>query len=111
MIKTNYKVGDKVTISKLGKFFMLSGEILSNNPDSDKQLQIDLSPYGVWSFKYEDVQNGTITEIKLVETIKTESESIVSSENKSPVKRAYSKRNDKPKEVKQKRAYNRKKLD
>lgn len=104
------KVASKVTVSNQNlKHFGLDGEVTFIN-NTDNRAQVDLGVFGSWAFNYTDLQ-AIGGQNKPTEAIKIESSGIVSSENKTPVKRPYSKRSEKPKEVKQKRAYNRKKVD
>lgn len=57
-IKTNFKIGEKVSITKIGIFFNLSGIVLSNNIDTSfKPLSIILNNgNGTWQFNYEDIK-------------------------------------------------------
>lgn len=110
------KPGDKIVITKPGKFFKLTGEIISNNELADKPLTVDLNPYGIWSFRTDEViqENVALTKLKkaidiantviyAVETAIHNPEALFPKQ-----KRAYKKRSDKPKEVKIKRTYNKK---
>lgn len=124
------KVTDKVTITKPGKFQGLTGEVISNNELADKPLTIDLNPFGVWSFKISDCEPiGSVN--KATQSTKTEKlDNLTPKEQKSlqqgikeanagdiePIenlfkKRKYTPRGTKPKVVKGKRKYTRKKVD
>lgn len=104
------KVGQSVIINKPNHISHgLGGDIVSINEET-KRIRVDLGFGGEWGFNYNEVQS-IEAQNKAIEAIKTESMGIVSSENKTSVKRAYSKRSEKPKEVKQKRKYERKKVD
>lgn len=56
-MKSNYKVDDKIIITKPGTFSGLNGKVLSNHPDNGfKPLSCDLGVYGCWQFNYADVK-------------------------------------------------------
>lgn len=109
------KTGDKIVITKPGKFFELTGEIISNNELADKPLTVDLNPYGVWSFRIDEVtlegKPKVNFDYKVSNGYPSKIANIIIEHDQKPAKRAYKKRSDKPKEVKIKRAYNPKKLD
>lgn len=111
------KTGDKIIITKLGKFFELTGEIISNNELADKPLTVDLAPYGIWSFKLDECEpiGG---DRKIIEAVGRQGlKNVIASLNKEnetldvKQKRVYKKRSDKPKEIKPKRKYVRKNAD
>lgn len=108
------KTGDKIVITKPGKFFELTGEIISNNELADKPLTVKLGDLGTWSFKPTDVSAKMVKPLD-PEFIKEANQFCKNVEKAkadlNKPKRSYKKRADKPKEVKIKRAYNRKKLD
>lgn len=110
-MKTTYKAGEKVTISRPGKFESLEGTVVSNNEMADKPLTIDLSPYGIWSFGYADIKQKAydpallIKAVAIAKTIDNAVTETLATLNKP--KRSYKKRGT-PKEVKTKRKYNRK---
>lgn len=121
------KPGDKILINKPNSMFDgLIGTIVTNNPESNKQLKVDLDPNGIWQFFYHEVEpiGG---QNKATQSIKTEKpDNLAPKELKSlqqgikepnagdvePIeilfkKRKYTPRGT-PKEVKIKRAYNKK---
>lgn len=110
------KAGDKIAITKPGKFEGLAGEIISNNELADKPLTVKLGDLGTWSFKPTDVSAKMIQPLG-PEFIKEANEFCKNVEKaKAKVdldkpKRAYKKRSDKAKEVKPKRKYVRKNVD
>lgn len=56
-MKTNYKVPDKVRITKPGNFDQLEGSVSAIHTDKRfKPLVVDLGPCGIWSFNYDDVE-------------------------------------------------------
>lgn len=107
------KTGDKIVITKPGKFEGLSGEIVSNNELADKPLTVKLGDLGTWSFKPTDVSTKAVSPFD-PEIVKGANELYKNVENaKSKAgldkpKRAYKKRSDKPKEIKTKRKYTKK---
>lgn len=55
-MKNNYQPGNKITITKPGKFQCIEGEIISHNTETVfKPLYVDLKEFGRWSFNYEDL--------------------------------------------------------
>lgn len=55
-MKTNYKPGDKIRVTKPGMFLGLEGKVETNNTATTfKPLLVDLNPNGSWSFNYADV--------------------------------------------------------
>lgn len=111
--KKDYKISDKVNITKMGMFYGLIGSILTNNSDTGfKPLSVMLdNNLGVWQMNYEDVEPiGKQKSVKVDHKI-TEPEAGNKVENLTVAtkteKRSYKKRGV-VKEVKVKRSYNRK---
>lgn len=114
-VKSDYKVGDSISVIKAGMFQGLSGSILSNNTETIfKPLSVILhKDLGTWQFSYADVEplgkDKLKGDHKIIEP---------NSENKidnlevvtKPAKRGYKKRDkNKPiKEDKPKRKYTKK---
>lgn len=112
-IKSDYKVNDSVIVVKPGMFYGIGGTVLSNHTDTNfKPLTIILSgTCGIWSFSYSDIEltgkeKSTRIDHKIVEAEANNSVDNLTAVTK-PEKRSYKKREAK-KEVKPKRAYNRK---
>lgn len=64
-MKTNFKIGQTVTISKPGLFDGCTGEVLADNQDIRLSLTVILSDNnGTWSFSYSDVENNRPTGLK-----------------------------------------------
>lgn len=108
-IKTDFKVGDAVSVIKPGMFEGLPGSILSNNKETIfKPLSVILlNNLGTWQFSYADVEPLGKDKLKVDHKIVEPN-----SENKienltvatKPEKRAYHKKvKDQP--VKEKRKY------
>lgn len=121
------KPGDKILINKPNSMFDgLIGTIVTNNPESNKQLKVDLDPNGIWQFFYHEVE--AIEGInKAIQSTKIEKQdNLTPKEQKSlqqgikeanagaiePIENLFKKRKytprGTPKEVKIKRAYNKK---
>jgi hypothetical protein len=69
-MKTNFKTGEKVKVTKAGMFKDLEGTVLANNIDTPmKPLTVILADLGTWSFSYSEVislsKETTIQEIKM----------------------------------------------
>lgn len=127
MIKQDYKTGDKIVSIKPGIFNGLEGVVLSVDPEKRKSLTVICGANGTWSFSYDEVEpmNGEkpikvdtkITQpeidnkIEKLTVVKTKRGSYVKHSKADPKKekRAYVRKKDQPvKEIKPKRAYNKK---
>lgn len=97
-MKENYKAGDKVTVIKPGIFDNLTGEVLTNHPGTDfKPLSIDLGPFGIWQFEYNDVQltkpeKEPVEKFPFDEKPKASKLKVKKPVKKQPTKRAYTKK-------------------
>lgn len=97
-MKTNYKPGDKIRVTKPGMFLGLEGKVETNNTATTfKPLLVDLNPNGSWSFNYEDIVS--LGKENALDGLKTSSVGAV----KEPTKKLLKK-----KPAKQKRKYNKK---
>lgn len=112
-MKTNFKIGDRITVLRLPHFDSVIGTVLSN--DTRKQnnhLAVILDNQGGgWNFSYNectlliDDPNIARNESKPEKAISTKPNKIMA---KTGVKRAYTKRVDKPIIDKPKRKYTKK---
>lgn len=97
------KIGNKVTVTNTNsKQYGIEGEIVLINGN---RAQVELNGgCGTWGFNLDDL---TILggQSKAVKPIETEIVINVSTEADKPLKRAYNRSKDKPKEVKEKRKY------
>lgn len=132
------KPGDKILINKPNSMFDgLIGTIVTNNPESNKQLKVDLDPNGIWQFFYHEVKPigsdrrmieavGRQGLKNVIASLNKENEVLTEKESKSlqqgikeanagdiePIETLFKKRKytprGTPKEIKVKRAYNKK---
>jgi hypothetical protein len=82
------KPGDKILINKPNSMFDgLVGTIITNNPESNKQLKVDLDPNGIWQFFYHEVEViGGVNKAKgAIKIDNTEAESFYTVQQSEPV--------------------------
>lgn len=96
-MKKNYQKGDSINIIKPGIFHGLSGEIMSNNPDTGfKPLSINFGLFGIWQFNYDDVESVVKEKIKPETVMPWEESNPKKEAKKKPetdrVKRKYTRR-------------------
>lgn len=111
-MKTNFKPTDTVTILRAGLLNGATGTVLSNKSGTDsKPLTVVLdNNNGTWSFNYNEVISNNATDTPNTARNEAKPEKDISTKPnkikaKTGVKRAYTKRRDKPIIDKPKRAY------